>query len=60
MKLSVDAEQIIMQCCYPDSEDMAKRFIAQLEEENATLKGKLLAIECAGCGLTMLECECDD
>jgi len=34
--------------------------VAQLEEENATLKAKLLAIECAGCGKTMLECECDD
>ena len=31
-----------------------------LQVENATLKGKLLAIECAGCGKTMLECECDD
>jgi len=36
------------------------KYVEDYEEENATLKGKLLAIECAGCGLTMLECECDD
>ena len=30
-----------------------------LQVENATLKAKLAAIECAGCGKTMLECECD-
>ena len=30
-----------------------------LQVENDTLKAKLLAIECAGCGKTMLECECD-
>jgi len=31
-----------------------------LIEENATLKAKLTAIECAGCGKTMLECACDE
>ena len=31
-----------------------------LIEENDTLKAKLTAIECAGCGKTMLECGCDD
>ena len=30
-----------------------------LQVENDTLKAKLTAIECAGCGKTMLECECD-
>jgi len=28
--------------------------------EYALLKAKLAAIECAGCGKTMLECECDE
>ena len=32
----------------------------KLQIENASLKAKLTAIECAGCGKTMLECECDD
>ena len=36
------------------------KHVEDYEEENATLKGKLLAIECAGCGKTMLECECDE
>jgi len=35
------------------------KHVEDYEEENATLKGKLLAIECAGCGKTMLECACD-
>ena len=36
------------------------KHVEDYEAENATLKGKLLAIECAGCGLTMLECACDE
>ena len=36
------------------------KIVEDYEEENDTLKGKLLAIECAGCGKTMLECECDE
>ena len=32
----------------------------KLQIENATLKAKLTAIECARCGKTMMECECDD
>ena len=36
------------------------KYVEDYEEENATLKGKLLAIECGGCGKTMLECECDE
>ena len=35
------------------------KHVEDYEEENATLKAKLEAIECAGCGKTMLECECD-
>ena len=35
------------------------KHVEDYEEENATLKAKLAAIECAGCGKTMLECECD-
>ena len=37
-----------------------KKAYRNTKEENATLKAKLTAIECAGCGKTMLECECDD
>jgi len=36
------------------------KIVEDYEEENDTLKGKLLAIECAGCGKTMLECGCDE
>ena len=36
------------------------KYVEDYKEENATLKAKLAAIECAGCGKTMLECECDD
>ena len=36
------------------------KHVEDYEDENATLKGKLLAIECAGCGKTMMECECDE
>ena len=36
------------------------KIVEDYEEENATLKGKLLAIECAGCEKTLLECTCDD
>ena len=32
----------------------------EIEKENAILEAKLTAIECAGCGKTMLECECDE
>ena len=31
-----------------------------LEGRVAQLEAKLAAIECAGCGKMMLECECDD
>ena len=36
------------------------KIVEDYEEENATLKGKLLAIECADCGKSMLTCACDD
>ena len=36
------------------------KIVEDYKEENAMLKAKLEAIECAGCGKTMLECECDD
>jgi len=32
----------------------------ELAEYAALLEAKLLAIECGECGLTMLECKCDD
>ena len=32
----------------------------EIEKENAILEAKLTAIECAGCGKTMLECACDE
>ena len=32
----------------------------KLQIENASLKAKLTAIECAGCGKTMMECACDE
>ena len=36
------------------------KIVEDYEEENATLKAKLEAIECGDCGKTMLECECDE
>ena len=36
------------------------KYVEDYEAENATLKAKLTAIECAGCGKTMLECACDE
>ena len=44
--------------CQPDSYPRTEYLIT--EQENATLKAKLAAIECAGCGKTMLECACDE
>ena len=40
-----------------------KRMAECLEESDAAvvlLEAKLTAIECGDCGLTMLECKCDD
>ena len=36
------------------------KIVEDYEEENATLKDKLLAIECGDCGKSMLTCACDD
>jgi len=36
------------------------KHVEDYEEDNATLKAKLAAIECGDCGKTMLECACDD
>jgi len=33
--------------------------VEDLLTENAALKAKLLAVECADCGKTLLECECE-
>ena len=41
---------------YPDTAKMMAWFV----DKNALLEAKLAAIECAGCGKTMLECECDE
>ena len=37
-----------------------KKAYRNTKEENALLEAKLAAIECAGCGKTMLTCACDD
>ena len=36
------------------------RELWKLSAEVAILEAKLTAIECGDCGLTMLECKCDD
>ena len=41
---------------YPRSPDEE---IIPLREEIAALKAKLLAVECAECGKSLLDCECE-
>ena len=40
--------------------DRTLDFLYGLKAKVALLEAKLTAIECGDCGLTMLECKCDD
>ena len=60
MKLSERVNKLREFVCMAGSATGVEQLALDLAEHAALLEAKLAAIECGDCGLTMLECKCDD